>query len=66
MLFKGNHKIERISFLKLNYEPPKGFILNVTQWADKKWVHIKKIQLNGGIILSIIMLHLGRTPRYKT
>ena len=34
-IVKENHQIERSSFVKLNYDPTKDFILNVKQWADK-------------------------------
>ena len=39
---KANHQIERSSFVKLNYDSTKDFILNVKEWADK-WVCEKEI-----------------------
>ena len=41
-IVKANHQIERSSFVKLNYDPTKDFILNVKQWANK-WVCEKEI-----------------------
>ena len=41
-IVKADHQIERSSFVKLNYDPTKDFILNVKQWANR-WVYGKEI-----------------------
>ena len=41
-IVKADHQIERSSFVKLNYDPTKDFILNVKQWVNR-WVYGKEI-----------------------
>ena len=43
-IVEANHQIERSSFVKINYDPTKEFILNVKQWADN-WVFKKEISV---------------------
>ena len=43
-IFKANHQIERSSFVKLNYDCTKEFVLNVKQWANK-WFCSKEISI---------------------
>ena len=58
-----NQKIERSSFAECKYDPTKKFILNS---GPRNGFVQKKFQLNGEIILSVIMLQLGRTSQMRT